>query len=119
MREYQTVNNPMPMVQEINDGELVTEVGSYIPAKEQIESFLVGGMALEASRKSRYDFEDAIDEDFEDPTRSKGFDMADATQIQLATEAYLNEVKKEAEEKRLSEAEAEKKPEKVKEEKSE
>lgn len=97
MRKIFDFQNPPPSEPEKNDGELVVEIGSYIPAKKQIESFIQSGKNLQASRQGRYDFEGEVDESFTDPTRSPGFDMADASQLLAQAEANISEAKKIAE----------------------
>lgn len=97
MREIYDFQNLPPSDPEKNDGELVVEIGSYIPAKQQIESFIQSGKNLQAARQGRYDFEGEVDEDFTDPTRSPGFDMADASQLLLQAEANISEARKIAE----------------------
>jgi len=97
MRKIFDFQNPPPSDPEKNDGELVVEIGSYIPAKQQIESFIQSGKNLQASRQGRYDFEGEVDEDFTDPTRSPGFDMADASQLLMQAEANISEARRIAE----------------------
>ena len=94
MRKIFDFQNPPPADPEKNDGELVVEIGSYIPAKQQIESFIQSGKNLQAARQGRYDFEGEVDEDFTDPTRSPGFDMADASQLLMQAEANISEARK-------------------------
>jgi len=97
MRKIFDFQNLPPADPEKNDGELVVEIGSYIPAKQQIESFIQSGKNLQAARQGRYDFEGEVDEDFTDPTRSPGFDMADASQLLLQAEANISEARRIAE----------------------
>lgn len=97
MRELYSFQNLPVNDPEKNDGELIVEIGSYISAKKQIESFIQSGKALTASRQGRYDFEGEVDMDFTDPTRSPGFDMADASQLLAQAEANISEAKKIAE----------------------
>ena len=94
MREIYDFQNLPPSDPEKNDGELVVEIGSYISAKKQIESFIQSGKNLQAARQGRYDFEGEVDEDFTDPTRSPGFDMADASQLLMQAEANISEARK-------------------------
>lgn len=74
---------------EVNSGETLVEKAGYEPAKIKIENMILAGQRLSDYRKSQYDFEGEIDEDFIDPTRSPNFDLADATQLQMQTEANL------------------------------
>ena len=94
MRKIYDFQNPPPHEPEKNDGELVVEIGSYIPAKKQIESFIQSGKNLQASRQGRYGFEGEVDETFNDPTRSPGFDLADASQLLAKAEANISEAKR-------------------------
>lgn len=73
--------NPPPAEHEYNDGQSIVETQGYIPAQVQIESMIAAGMRLDTARKEAYDFGSAeeVDPDFEDPTRTVGFDMADAS----------------------------------------
>lgn len=73
---------------ERNSGISMTEKAGYIPAKARIENMMLAGQRLVAHRAEMYDFTDfkQIDESFIDPTRSKNFDMADATQFALNIE---------------------------------
>lgn len=67
---------------EINSGERLVETAGYMSAQKRIENMILAGQRLVDYRKNHYDFQDGeIDENFTDPTRSPGFDMADAFQI--------------------------------------
>lgn len=75
---------------EENSGVTIVERTGYEPAKVKIENMIHAGQRLSDYRKMQYDFTDGqIDENFSDPTRSPNFDLADATQLQLQTEANL------------------------------
>ena len=69
-----------------------TEQAGYIPATKQIENMILAGRRLDSSRL-QYDFasEEEIDEELYDPTRSGNFDLADATQAQIAVQQSLQE----------------------------
>jgi len=68
---------------EDNSGELITETAGYRPAQIRIEEMIMAGQRLDLGRAAQFDFSNIDpDDDFYDPTRSKGFDMADAFQIQ-------------------------------------
>ena len=69
-----------------------TEQAGYIPATKQIENMILAGQRLDASRL-QFDFasEDEIDEELCDPTRSGNFDLADASQAQIAVQQSLRE----------------------------
>ncbi|WNK14082.1 MAG: hypothetical protein [Microvirus sp.] len=82
---------------EVNSGELITETAGYVPAQIRIEDMIMAGQRLELGRAAQFDFNGVKpEEDFYDPTRNRGFDMADAFQIQeqikkkkLDHEAYV------------------------------
>jgi len=62
------------------------EKAGYIPAKKIIEQMVMAGMRLKAFREDNYDLgpeDDDEDLAIGDPTRSPGFDMADASQIAM------------------------------------
>ena len=67
------------------------ETAGYIPADVQIEMFIQAGRRLDQARKEQFDFgpEEEVPADFIDPTRSGGFDLADATQLGRSTAAAL------------------------------
>lgn len=73
-------------------GEKLVEKAGYIPAKQRIEALLYAGQRLKVARAELYDFRDGeeVDEDYFDPTRSRGFDPADATQMMNGLEANAN-----------------------------
>ena len=70
---------------EVNKGPSHVEKAGYIPAQARIENMMLAGQRLVAHRAEMYDFKELkdIDESFTDPTRSKNFDMADASQFAL------------------------------------
>lgn len=74
------------------DSSSETEQAGYIPATKQIENMILAGKRLDSSRQ-QFDFasEDEIDEDLYDPTRSGNFDLADASQAQIAVQQSLQE----------------------------
>ena len=74
-----------------------TESAGYIPAEAQIELFIQAGRRLDQARKEQYDFsaDEEVPDDFIDPTRSGGFDLADATQLGIAVNQKIeNQAKK-------------------------
>ena len=73
---------------EVNKGPSHVEKAGYIPAQARIENMMLAGQRLVAHRAEMYDFKELkdIDENFIDPTRSKNFDMADASQFALNLE---------------------------------
>lgn len=78
---------------ETPDSKSETEQAGYIPPKQQIEQMILAGRRLDDFRKEQFDFdsEEEIDEELYDPTRSVNFDLADATQMQIAVKQSLTE----------------------------
>lgn len=78
---------------EVNKGPSHVEKAGYIPAQARIENMMLAGQRLVAHRAEMYDFKELkdIDENFIDPTRSKNFDMADASQFALNLEQKQRE----------------------------
>jgi len=77
--QFQTTYARSPHSPEKHNGERIVETAGHMTNKQKIESILDAGKRLVEYRKQQFDFEDEIDENFSDPTRSKNFDMADAT----------------------------------------
>jgi len=92
--EFQSTYKRLPHHPEKNLGERIVETAGYMTNKQKIESILNAGRRLVDYRKEQYDFQDVVDEDFFDPTRSKNFDMADATILARQTENRLKAQKK-------------------------
>lgn len=61
----------------------VTEQAGWLPVSKQVERLLVAGENLADFRRAVYDFsgEKEVPVDFVDPTRSPGFDLADASEV--------------------------------------
>lgn len=75
---------------ELNSGETLVDRAGYISAQRRIENMIFAGQRLVQSRRESFDFPDGkIDESFQDPTRSKNYDMADATQDALKVRQSL------------------------------
>lgn len=75
---------------EKNSGICKVDRAGYISSQKRIENLINAGMRLVESRREQYDFPgNEFDPDFEDPTRSKNFDMADASQMNLAVQARI------------------------------
>lgn len=98
MNEFKTPHNQsnFPKIKEPIDGELLTEVAGYIPANIRIENIINAGERLRQARAEMYDFgpNDEIDEDFQDPTRSKSFDLADASVLKENLDMRYREIQK-------------------------
>lgn len=86
---FYTQYNKLRAIPEKNSGKRITEKAGYLSAQKRIENLLLAGRRLVASRAQAYDFEHEIDEDYEDPTRNPGYDMADAFQDQLGADMRL------------------------------
>lgn len=89
---------------EKNSNEIIVEKAGYVTAKQRIEDMINAGRRLVDHRKANYDFKEneEIDENFDDPTRSPGFDPADASSIMQEIDAKMkaakDEVKKQKDE---------------------
>lgn len=69
---------------ENNSGEIKVERSGYVSAETRINNLMLAGQRLIQSRKESYDFPDGnINFNFNDPTRRKGYDLADAFQDNL------------------------------------
>lgn len=79
---FKTPYTTTPDPGETNDGKLIVEVAGYVPQHLRIQQMIDAGERLNNYRKG-YDFEDGEDvpDDFYDPTRDRGFDMADASMM--------------------------------------
>lgn len=107
---------------EKNSQETFVEIGGYRTVKQMIEEFVVSGKRLEEARADQYDYDDDVDvDDAEfDPTREKGFDLADASNIvselaEAALSSQGSKSEKQANEKNESEpAVSDEKPEEEK-----
>lgn len=72
-------------------GPSKVDISGYRNQNKRIEDLINAGARLVDWRRSQFDFNegDEIDEDFIDPTRSKGFDMEDASVLQRAVEESM------------------------------
>lgn len=85
---------------EVGGGPRIVEASGYIPTKIQVENMLLAGQRLNEYRKEQYDYSDGDsvpDDVVPDPTRSPGFDLADATRLGRDARARLDRAKEEAE----------------------
>lgn len=96
---------------EKNNGPDLVEKSGYVPSNVLIENMIYAGARLDLARSEYYDFPDAdsVDEEFIDPTRKAGFDLADATALNRSVQGRI------AEQRKLYEAEKIKAEEKAKE----
>lgn len=104
MVEFRTKYNRPKLVEEVNSGKSKVETAGYIPAEVQIMDMINAGVRLNDYRKEKFDFSDneVVPDNFIDPTRSPGFDLADATILSRDVNSRIEEAKrllKEAEEK--------------------
>lgn len=98
-------------IKEKNEGPDLVERSGYVPAKKRIESLIEAGARLVESR-SQYDFIGDVIDDYDDPTRAPGYDMADAFQDGLKAQQRIREIQerqKRAKEEKLKMAEDAKK----------
>ena len=112
--DFRTKYNRPNLVEEVNDGKSKVETAGYVPAEVQIMDMLSAGIRLNEYRKDRFDFaaDEVVPDDFIDPTRSPGFDLADASIIGRDVDSRLKEAKR-----LIDEAEAAKEKEVVEEKK--
>lgn len=84
---FQSISNRQKSIPQAFNQISKTQKIGYISAQQRIESIMRAGYQLKEYRQEQYDFKslDTIDESLNDPTRSKGFDLADATQLSLAS----------------------------------
>lgn len=96
--QFETKYDRTPYEGEKNSGELLTEQAGYLPADVKILNMIEAGERLRDSRLG-YEFEDekSVPDDYFDPTRDPGFDMADATSMSAETlqRMYLAQKQKE------------------------
>jgi len=60
----------------------MVETTGYRSTKQQVAEYMAAGLQLQNYRNEMYDFEseEKVDEDYEDKTRSPGYDPADASE---------------------------------------
>lgn len=102
---FSTPYNRPKSIGQVFTGKSMTEKVGYVPANQLIESMILAGRRLNEYRASQYDFPDGkVDDNFTDPTRVQGFDLADATIIQHKLENDLPDKIQEIKEKARQEA---------------
>jgi len=84
----------------------IVETTGYRSTKQQVAEYMAAGLQLQNYRNQMYDFEteDKVDEDYEDRTRSTGYDPADATQDLRNAEIRLRQQAAVAKEKQKRES---------------
>lgn len=88
---YSFTNRPKS-TPEINSGEILVETAGYVPAKRRIEDMINAGTRLVNARREQFDTLDDSEPDI-DPTRSKHFDLAEATIYKAEVTRRFNEKK--------------------------
>jgi len=80
--EFNTPYNRKQSPGEKPGKERIVETTGYRSTKQQVAEYMAAGLQLQNYRNEMYDFEseEKVDEDYEDRTRSPGYDPADATQ---------------------------------------
>lgn len=89
-------------VPEVNEGVSELDTSGYIPFERRMEELFTSGQSLVEARSEQYDFNVTFDnegnpvltpeqEAFVDPTRTPGYDMADAFQDHHAAVENINE----------------------------
>lgn len=83
---FDTKYERKPYLGEKNSGEVLTEQAGYVPADVKILNMIEAGERLREYRLG-YEFEDenSVPDDYFDPTRDPGFDMADASAMSAET----------------------------------
>lgn len=79
----------------------IVETAGFRSTKQQIEEYMDAGRRLQAYRELKYDFEHGteVPEDYHDPTRTPGYDPADAMEDLRTAEANLKRSAKTKEDK--------------------
>lgn len=97
---------------EINSGEVIVEKAGYVPANLLIENMIYAGQRLDIARSEYYDFPDAdkVDEEFIDPTRTSGIDIAEISQLSRSVNGRLAEQRKRFEKEKLEREKAKENP---------
>lgn len=78
---------------EVPGTQRIVETAGFRTTKQQVNEYLNAGRRLGDYRRMTYDFEDPdkVDEDYEDITRTPGYDPADATADLRTAEENLRE----------------------------
>lgn len=102
---FSTPYNRPKSIGQVFTGKSMTEKAGYVPANQLIESMILAGRRLNEYRAAQYDFPDGkVDDNFTDPTRVQGFDLADATIIQQKLKTEIPDKIQELKEKARLEA---------------
>lgn len=81
---------------EVNSGEVLVETEGYVETNLLIENMIYAGARLDRARSDMYDFpnEEAVDEDFIDPTRKPGTDITEIEVHAAAVTRRMSEQKR-------------------------
>jgi len=85
--------NPVHAKREMNSGVNNVEQAGFIPTNVRIEEFFKSGRILTAARREAFDFaagEKVNIDEYNDPTRSPGFERTDAQYIEEGLKVRLN-----------------------------
>lgn len=86
--EFNTKYSRPKKIPEKNSGERRVETAGYISAQKRIENMIQAGQRLKDYRSEQFDFvNEEPDESYDDPTRKKNFDMAEAFQYNESIKA--------------------------------
>lgn len=90
--KFETPYSRNPTAPEQNNGPVIVETAGYVSAKKRIETIMLAGQRLKDWRENMFDFnsDQEIDWSVEVPTRRKGFDMAEASQLLMETANNLS-----------------------------
>lgn len=107
--EFQTHYKRKKEPAEKNNMPSMTETAGYVSAKSRIEAIIAAGENLKRYREENYDFGERIpvDDNYFDVTRSKNFDMADASEMQRNVNSRLKQQQREAASKAAEKAQEE------------
>lgn len=106
MPKFYTEYDRPPSDAEVGSPISKTET-AYVPPDIQIDEMIRAGERLGQSRKEMYDFAPGEEDDgYVDPTRSPGFDFADASMLERSARASLRQQKQAAEAEKKSTAAA-------------
>lgn len=81
---YYTAYTNRPVASpEIFDPISLVETAGYVPAEEKIRQMIDAGLRLKLSRVDQFDFPgNALPEDFDDPLRAPGLELADVSELE-------------------------------------
>ena len=81
-------NNPRHATPEDNKGPVLVDRAGYVSGEKRINALMAAGMNLIQSRREEFDSFDGSEPEI-DPTRSPGFDMADASMMARSVNSRL------------------------------